>query len=410
MKTSYRLLAAACGAAVLALQASAAPLDLDTARTLALRRAPQLSALDSASQAQEQDAIAAGQWPDPQLRFGEEKLPIATLRANDQTMDVIGIEQRVPGGRKTELAAQSGRLGAEKMRRDGELMRLTLSRDAAQAWLDAVYPRAQLKLLARQLGELDRRAGAQRLALAAGRAGLVDSELVARTRLLLEDRIAATRADQVRADAQAERWFGTVDLPDSLPHQAPPPSLLALESRLARHPAIQTRDVGIAIAAKAAELAREAKKPDWDVELSYGRARTPGMPNTLTALVSFNLPILSVRRQDRQYQARTLDAAAAEAEREAAWRELRAGLLAAYADWKSLDSRLALLEPGLNARSARLVDTRLAAYASGAGALAQVQEARENAIDDAMKLLEMRYQRERARLALDYFDPAGNDR
>lgn len=410
MNTSYRLLMAACGAALCALPAAAAPLSLDAARTLALTRAPQLMALDSGRQAQEQDAIAAGQWPDPKIKLGEEKLPINNFRANDQTMDVIGIEQMIPGGRKAELAAQNNRLTAEKMRSDGAGMQLTIRRDAGLAWLDAVYPRMVLKLLSQQLAALDRRAAAQRLALAAGRAGLADNEAVARSRLLLSDRIAATRADQARADAQAERWFGPVELPDTLPQLPPPPPLTVLDGRLARHPALETLQKSAAIADNAVQLAREAKKPDWDLELDYGRARSPGMPNTLTAMVSFNVPILSSQRQDRQYQARTLDAAAAESMREASWRELRAGLFAAYSDWQSLSSRLQLLEPALSARASLLVKSNLAGYANGSATLAQVQEARENALDDAMKLLDMRYQRERARLVLDYYDTTASGR
>jgi cobalt-zinc-cadmium efflux system outer membrane protein len=404
MKTSLHVFLTVCGAALCAFNAGATPLNLDDARTLALSRAPQLKALDAASQAQDQEAIAAGQWPDPKIRLGQEKLPLSKRYNDSQSMDVIGIVQTIPGGNKTGLASRFRQLNAEKMRLDQQALRLEIRRDAGLAWLDAVYPLARLKLLNQQRDALERRARATRMALTQGRAGLAEAESVNRTKLLLQDRIAAAQTEADKNRVLLERWLGTVMLPDQLPQLAPPPPLAELETRLGRHPVALALEKSTDIARNALLQARESRVPDWDLELSYGRARTPGMPNTITAMVSFNLPILEGRRQNRQVAARDLETGAALASQEAGWRELRAGLFASYADWYGQNERLARLEPELKVRSSRLVDAGLLGYRNGSGSLSRVLETRENALDDALQLLERRYLLDRARLMVEFYD------
>ncbi|MBV8649429.1 TolC family protein [Paludibacterium sp.] len=406
MKTPSAILLMASGVLSLTLQAQAAPLSLQDMTTLAVARAPQVRALQMGSQAQTEEAHASGEWPDPKIKIGEEKLPVSDFRATDQTMDVIGVAQMIPGGNKLPLAVAASRLNAEKMQADASLTRLSIRRDAALAWLDAVYARAQIRLLAQQLHTQERQAQAQRLALAHGQGSLAGAAAADRARLLLADRIAQVQTDQRKADAQVVRWVGLADLPDTLPELDAPPPLAELDERLERHPAILVRGKETDLATNALQQAREAKVPDWEFELSYGRARTPGMPNTLTAMVSFNLPIRPGARQDRLAAARNLDLEAAAATRDAELQSLRAELAADYADWLGLDGRLNQLATTLPQRAGHLLASNIAGYANGSATFDQVSDARQSAIDDALKLLELRYQRDRARLALDYFVPA----
>ncbi|TDR77834.1 TolC family protein [Paludibacterium purpuratum] len=396
----------AYGIALLTLQAQAGPLMLDAMVGQALSGAPQLTALKKSSQAQEQDALAAREWPDPKIKLGEEKLPVSNFRATDQTMDVIGVEQMIPGGKKLTLASQANLLSASRLRADEALSRLTIRRDAAFAWLDAVYARAQVRLLKQQLDQAGKGVDAQRRALIGAQGGVASVLDAERLRLLLNDKLQQALADQHKADAQVARWAGQVELPDTLPEISSPPTLAMLEAWLERHPAILIREQETALAQNAVDQARENKKPDWDFELSYGRARTPGMPNTLTAMVTFSLPIRPGARQDRQAAARQLDLDATGATREADLRSLRADLEAAYTDWLSLNRRLAELDAGLSSRADALVASNVAGYANGALPFSQLITSRQNRLDDAMTVLALRYQRVRARIALDYFVPS----
>jgi len=406
MKFPNRRSLIAYGIALLTLQAQAGPMTLDAMLGQALSDEPQLTALKKSSLAQEQDAIAAREWPDPKIKLGVEKLPVSNFRATDQTMDVIGVEQMIPGGKKLALASQTNLLSASRLRADEALSRLTIRRDASLAWLDAVYARAQVSLLKQQLAQASKMIDAQRRGLISAQGGLASVLDAQRTRLLLNDRLLQAQADQQKADAQVARWAGPVELPSSLPDVKAPPALAMLDAKLEQHPAILIREQESAIAQNAVAQARENKKLDWDFELSYGRARTPGMPNTLTAMVSFNLPIRPSMRQDRQAAARQLDLDATGATREADLRALRADLNATYADWLSLNRRLDSLDPALTSRAEALIASSVSSYANGAQPFSQLIASRQNRLDDAMTLLTLRYQRARTRIALDYFVPS----
>lgn len=91
-------------------------LSLDRALQLAESRSRQLTAQDAAATASRDMALAAGQLPDPTLKFGVNNLPINgedrfSLTQDFMTMRSVGVMQEIT--RSDKLKARSARFNRE---------------------------------------------------------------------------------------------------------------------------------------------------------------------------------------------------------------------------------------------------------------------------------------------------------
>ena len=84
----------------------AASLDLPAAETMALERDARLAGLAERRQALQEDAVAAAQLPDPQLRFGALNLPTDSFAVDQEPMTQIqlGLRQQFPRGHTRSLS------------------------------------------------------------------------------------------------------------------------------------------------------------------------------------------------------------------------------------------------------------------------------------------------------------------
>ena len=123
--SSRRIRAAAALAAILTLPAWAAePLTLQEAQGLAVSRSQLLVANKASAAAAREMAVAAGQLPDPFLKFGIDNLPVngpdrLNLSRDFMTMRRIGLSQEIPSAQKRQLRAEryereAGRAHAER--------------------------------------------------------------------------------------------------------------------------------------------------------------------------------------------------------------------------------------------------------------------------------------------------------
>ncbi|CAN7383015.1 hypothetical protein LJR074_002322 [Acidovorax sp. LjRoot74] len=112
---SARWWAAAAMAAALGLPAWAGapdePLTLREALALAATRSLQLAANRASTAASRNMAVAAGQLPDPVLKFGVDNLPVngaerLSLSRDFMTMRRIGVMQELPAAQKRQLRSE----------------------------------------------------------------------------------------------------------------------------------------------------------------------------------------------------------------------------------------------------------------------------------------------------------------
>lgn len=389
------------------LYAATAPMNMEAAVQQALERQPRLMAQETAIHGLMEEAMAAGQLPDPRLSLGLMSLPLDTFSFTQEPMTqaVIGLSQMIPGGNKRQAAGERLRREAEQMRHEMEAKRLNIAQATRLAWLDAYQPGAMLELVERLTGEYGRQVEWSGVAY---KTGQTSQEETLAARVMLEgmrDRAAELRQMQRRARVALARWVGEAALEqplDALDDEPPPRPLGELEAALGEHPELRMQAQAVAVAGAAAEEARQAYKPDIGVDLAYG-LRGGGETDFVSLVVSMDLPVFTANRQDRRLAARLADVGKGERMLEDRRLELLAELRAAYADWRGVQERMQAYERDILPLAVRRVESALAGYGAGKLAFERVLEARRGELEARLAWLNLRVERARAAARLKFF-------
>jgi outer membrane protein TolC len=325
--------------AILALFASAASAERMTyagALAAAESAAPSLQASQLKVDAARAATRAAGRLPDPKLRVGVDNYPVSgpnagRFGAEEMTMTTLGVMQDLPNGarRRAEVAGATAEIGvaqaeAAQARRDVRVA-------TALAWVDLAYAERRLAALDQLVGGLKELWAGQPAAVAAGASRPAVGLEPRRLQAVFADKRSELAAAAARARAELTRWTG-----DPAPSTAgePPshdPDGAALRAAIEQHPTLLTAEAAERKAAAAVAGARAAKRPDWSVEVAYGR-RDPMFGDMISAGVTVSLPIFAGRRQEPVIAARVADRNRARLEREDRRRALLAALDADLAD------------------------------------------------------------------------------
>jgi outer membrane protein, heavy metal efflux system len=389
--------------------ALAAPLGINDARELALKEQPLLSSQEAEIIAAQESAVAAGQLPDPKLNAALRDYPVTgsdalSIRRDNFTMFTVGVMQEFPREEKRKLLSNREMLAAGKASQELDLTRRTIARDAALAWLDVYYPE-QAKVLIR---ELEREAEVQiesaEIGYRAGRKNQADVLAEQVTLALLKDREAEFSKQSARARAGLSRWIGAAasrPIEEKLPAQTPL-SLDALLTLVESHPHLNTLDKQTGIAQNEVALARQAYKPDWNLEVYY--AARPEFSNFVGVQVGIDLPVFPKNRQDRALASKLAQLDKTRSLKDDALRSHKADAARYYAEWQSASDRLSVffdqdILPTARAR----IEAALAAYQSGKADLASVLEARRAELDLRLQQLALMVDKARALTQLQYF-------
>jgi outer membrane protein TolC len=407
-----RIAASLLAGALCAPAFAASPLALDEALKIAAARSPQLAAQRAAAQSASALVPAAGENPDPQLFFGVENVPVegadrGSLSADPMTMKRVGVMQQFVRSAKRE--DRTAKADAEARRESAlvEVQRADLERDVATAWFERYYAERSLAEVDALARELDLQVSASGAELAAGKAGAGDALMARSARALLADRRLDLERQQRRAAAMLARWIGADA--DRAPGAAPDVTVFAhhagaLEAGIEQHPHLALYAPMEAAARADLDLARDAAKPDWSVELSYGQRAAP-FDNMVTLMVRVDLPIFQSRRQDPAIasKARALEMVRAQAE-DARERHL-ADIRVAEADWEIAKARLERQQRDLVPLAEERARLAQAAYAGGRGDLAAVFDARRAALEARLAAIGAEGELARAWAQLAYLDP-----
>lgn len=393
--------------ALAALANAGAPLDLPTAQDLALREQPYLESRRLAQVSAEEAAVAASALPDPRLKLSITNVPVDTwsLDEDPMTQRMLSVEQMLPGGAKRALRGEAAERESARAAAEFALARLEIRRAVARAWLDAYRWSQAVALIAEQEEILRRQVDAAAIAYRAGKIGQ-EALFAARVSLGRLGEQAAAAAAQLRtARAELARWLGRDGDRElaGLPDTPAPPVLSDLDGQLPRHPQVQAIDAALAQSRAEAKLAREARKPDWTVEVGYGW-RNPVFGDMVSAQVGVDLPIFPKNRQDRVAAARHAQAERLEKERDDALRAIGAELARTHAEWAAAGARLALIDAQTLPDARSRVDAALAGYRAGTVPLSTLFDAQVMALEVRLERLAQETARARARTELAFFE------
>jgi outer membrane protein TolC len=391
---------------------SGLPLTLEEARRLASTDQPLLKGREAKIRAEEQQAIAAAQLPDPQLSGGLKELPIDTTEALSTSRDnftefTIGLSQDFPRTEKRRLQGARKQLDADADRAalDNELR--MVQRDASLAWLDVYEAEEALKLAQQLVNESALQVRSLEKDYGSGQKSQ-DDWLTAR----VDAGVAADKAHDwlhhvQRARSSLTRWIGdaaerpiaaALPLPETL---SPLPGLIAGADH---HPVIDNLDKQIEVSATEIALARQAYKPDYSVEVYYAHRRD--FADFVGVQFKMGLPYFTKNRQDRGLAAAREQSHASEERKRDLLRELHNAVNQDYVDRRHYAERVADFDASIIPDAVRRVEAARSAYQAGRGNFDAVLLARRGLLDVQVQRLALAVESARAQVRLDYWSAA----
>ena len=189
------------------------PLSLREALVLAAARSQQLVANRASTTVSRNMAIAAGQLPDPVLKFGVDNLPLngadrLSLSRDLMTMRRIGVMQELPGAQKRQLRTERFEREADLSVAQGQMSLANLQRDTALAWIERYYTQRMRDLMLRQIEETRLQVQAIESGFGIGRSSQADVFAARSALVLLEDRLSTVDRQQRNAALVLARWVG----------------------------------------------------------------------------------------------------------------------------------------------------------------------------------------------------------
>ena len=407
---------AICGLLPLTSVATDAPLTIGEAQHLASARSPQLEASGFAVSASQEMAVAAGELPDPELKFGVENLPVDgpdqfSLQRDFMTMTQVGVMQEFTLPSKRRLRAERAQRAVQLAEAERSMNLASVQRGATLAWLDRYYAEAMEDRVLEQASAARLEVTASEAAYRAGEGTSADV-LMARGVVAELDDQAADAARRVRGSKiSLARWIGEDadrQLGGKPPIDAIPIHPHAIDARLAEHPEILALQRQEELARTEAELARALKRPDWSVELMYSQ-RGDEFSNMVSLEISVPLPINSGDRQNRELAAKLAEASQARAQREDMLRQHTADLRTMVDEWQSNRQRRDRYSATIIPLARDRAGAALAAYRGGKMPLSEVLAARRNETDMQLRALEIEAEAARLWAEISFITPVSED-
>jgi len=394
---------------VLAAQTSAVA--LPEAERLALERDAELHRLEADREALTARAVAAGELPDPRVRVGPNNVPVDSfsLDEEDMTMIEVGLSQMFPAGQSLSLARS--RLIEESNAVEARMAdrRRLVQRELRMSWIDRTLLLEAVRLIDEQISWLEPMIAAATASYGHGQLRQLDVLNASLEQAMLSERLIDLRRERAAADAAIERWIGlpAENTVAGLPSRRDWPELAVLESRLPMHPTQLDFEQRIAAADTAVELMRQKYRPDWELAIAYGFRDGRGMDggsrsDMLSAMLSFNLPLFTRDRQDREVASARAESRAIREMHLDHDRELRAELLAAWRQRRELGELEALYEQRLLTLGENAARAASAAYANDTAQFDEVVQARRVWLELELGRLRAAADRARADAALSY--------
>lgn len=386
----------------------AEPLTFEAALQIAARSSPDVAEQGARLEGARSASIAAGRLPDPKLAVGIENLPVTgseqwSLTRDFMTMRKLGVMQDIPNREKREAQSAVATAAIGRAQAEQRVSILTVRREAAIAWLERYYLGRRQVLFDDLDHENALLSQAVQAQFAAGRGMAADivgpkqeAAEIADRRDELEGRIA-------KSTAALKRWVG--EAADEPLAGDPPPMNIDIEhlrEHLHEHPDLAAFIPMTQMAQAEVHEAQAAKRPDWGVELAYGR-RGSAFSDMVTLEFTVGLPIFSGTRQDPQIAAKRQELSRVESERDAMYREHTQELEADVAEYDVLTRQLARVGTVHLPLARQKVDAQFASYRAAKIDLGAVLIARRELIDARLKEIELESKRAALAAKLYYF-------
>lgn len=421
MKVSAHLLVLVLvtGTPIAQAQAKQEELALNEAVDMAIATDPWLTGSRHRQAALTDGATAAATLPDPRMTVMAGNFPVDSFDINQEPMTQlsVSIAQVFPRGdtlalaqrKQLELALQHPLLREDR--------RARVTATVTQLWLDAYKAQVSIRMIENDRALFEHLVDASRASYATA-LGSARQQDVIRAQLeltRLEDRMTMLRQRQQAAQMRLSEWIGSRaedQLTPALPKDATTGSGFTQGSEQERyelvshHPTLLALDRRIEATETDVELARQKYKPEWGLTAQYGyRDRDLAGRNRADLFslgVTFDLPVFTANRQDREVSAAARLAEAIRTEKQLMIRRLMAELETARVQLASLDQRQALYTDRLLPQMAEQAEASLAAYNNDDGDFAEAVRARIAQLNARIEALTIAVERQKTIAQINY--------
>jgi outer membrane protein TolC len=322
----------------------AAPLlNLQQAEQIALQQAPEIRQLYAKRSAFNNDAVAAGQWDDPNLMVGASNIPTDTFSFTQENMTQIqvGLMQKLPKGSSLAIRSQQDRLRASLTGYQKVLMKLAILRSIRTNWLNVYYWRKAIAVYTQEKQIFEHLLEVSTKLLENNQAQQKDVVKAQFELSQLDQKIIYARQQREKAIAALARWLPVqVDqLEFELPTWPTPPSLKRLRSIIKQQPLLLIDMQNSQLNRASIKLAKQQFVPGVNVGVVYGvrqgrDAAGNKRSNFIGAQATVGLPFFTKNRQTQRLKASKERYTVAQMQEMSDYRQLQSQLLDNYSAWK----------------------------------------------------------------------------
>ena len=442
------LISAISGIAFSLSSLSASESELSTRFTLTMKRAvveaqkndPWLVANKHSQDAIESMSIAADTLPDPKMSIGIANLASDTLDFNQEAMTQfkVGVSQMFPRGSSLEIKKKQLQLIGSQFPYQRENRRANVAVTASKLWLDAYEAQESIVLIENDRSLFEQLADVAEASYSST-VGKTRQQDIIRAQLeltRLEDRLTMLKQKQETSLQKLSQWMSQYLLNSDSSSAIEPAiksSLIVLEKALpnikmlqatlfnstteinqqllfkyfSQHPAVNALDQKIKASQSGIDLAKQKYKPQWGVTAAYGtRNDAPNgvdRADLFSISVSFDIPLFTENRQDKQVQSAVSISAAVKTEKWLLIRKLIASFESYRAQLIRINERQALYQQRLLPQMHEQAEASLTAYTNDDGDFSEVVRSRIAELNASIDALSIDVERQKNIIHLNYF-------
>ncbi len=387
-------------------------------------------------QALEHQSTAANTLEDPVVNINMMNVPTDRWDLSQEAMTQfkVGVSQRFSRGDTLELKSKQLALSAEKQPLLRQDRKAKVAAVVSGLWLDAFLAQQTLALIEADWALFEQMAEVAKASYS-NALGSTRQQDVIRSQLeilQLQDRLTAEKQNYETAIARLNQWLHRYDeqssietlnfdqslLPFKVTSELPNVSGASdipgfdgmsrtlLAQHLNRHPAVLVVENKHKVMQSDVEVAKQAYKPQWGVNASYGfRDNAPSgdrRADLFSVGVSFDLPLFASQKQDKQVAAAVAQSHAVKTEKLLLIKQMLSEVERQQAKLKRTSQRQALYQQQLLLQTHEQAEAALTAYTNDDGDFAEVVRARIAELNARIAALKIDVDRAHALVQLNY--------
>tara|TARA_R110000737_G_scaffold52071_4_gene73516 strand:+ start:18639 stop:20096 length:1458 start_codon:yes stop_codon:yes gene_type:complete len=417
------------------------PLSFEKAIRAAQINDPWLTGNVHKQRAIESMSIAVNTLPDPKVTIGLANLPTNGFDFGQEgmTQAKVGVSQMFPRGDSLDIKSKQLKTQSEAFPYQRKDRESKVAVTVGSLWLDAYQVQQSIALIERNRSLFEQLADVAEASYSSA-LGKTRQQDIVRAQLeltRLEDRLDQLEQQKNRYEGMFAQWLTTFSAETSAEYEAPLgsdfslhnivldqllPQIELLNSELiykeswhkpedlvpyfSNHPAVVAIEKKVNASKAGIKLAKQKYKPEWAVNASYGYRGDDPMGTSRADLfsvgVTFDLPLFTENRQDKEVQSAISETEAAKTEKLLLLRQLLGVYSSAKGRLLRLIDRQNLYKNKLLPQIYDQAEASLTAYTNDDGDFSEVVRSRIAVLNAEIDELTLNVEEQKIRLELNY--------